>query len=196
MHVGQYAGTIEYGGASTGLEGTDERMGDPRMPGHFIGQQTPSLRTPLYTNHMMTNPHEMPSMSAGGFAHFHLQSQGGPHGQTNASFAIEVDEFKFFKIIRSVLFRAQKRISVMQSQTDDLASLFDKMEDDDFPTAEYDTNECFVQEDREHKSSLNIGKKLSNLTISNTVSKPKKLISEPLDAFVEDRSPRFTSKKD
>jgi hypothetical protein len=106
MHVGQYAGTIEYGGASTGLEGTDERMGDTRMPGHFICQQIPSLITPLYTNHIMTNPYDMPSISAGGFTHFHMQSKGGPQGQTNASFTIEVDEFKFFQIIRSVLFRA------------------------------------------------------------------------------------------
>jgi hypothetical protein len=85
---------------------------------------------------------------------------------------------------------------VIQSQTDDLASLFDKMEDDDFATAEYDTNECFIQEDIERNFSLNIGMKLSNLTISNTVSKPKKLISEPLDALVEDRFLRLTSKKD
>lgn len=103
-HAGLYAGTIEYGGASTGLEGTDGRIADPRLSGHF-NQQTPSLRTPLYTNHLMTQAADMPSIS-GGFAHLNLQSQCGPIGKTNASFCIEVDEFKFFKIIRSVLFRA------------------------------------------------------------------------------------------
>lgn len=122
-HPGLYEGTIEYGGASTGLEGTDGRMGDPRYSGHF-NQQTPSLRTPLHTNHLMAQVTDMPSVS-GGFAHLNLQSHCGPLGQTNASFCIEVDEFKFFKIIRSVLFRAHKRASVIQSVTDDLASLFE-----------------------------------------------------------------------
>jgi len=70
------------------------------------------------------------------------------------------------------------------------------MEDDDFPNAEYDTNECLIKEDRLQNSSLYIGKKSSNLTISNTVSKPKKLISEPLGAFVDNFSPQLTSEKD
>jgi hypothetical protein len=58
------------------------------------------------------------------------------------------------------------------------------MEDDDFPTAEYDTNECFIQENKELNSLMETRKKYSNLTISNSVSKPQKLISEPLNAFV------------
>jgi hypothetical protein len=64
-------GPIEYGGASTGIEATDGH--ELRTSGHARMHQTPSLRTPLYTNHM-ANAQDFTSLSAGGLAYMYQLS--------------------------------------------------------------------------------------------------------------------------
>lgn len=70
------------------------------------------------------------------------------------------------------------------------------MEDEDFPTAEYDTNECFVPDDKERNSLITMNKQFSSFTLVNSNRKPKKLNSEKLEDYTVDRSPQLTCKKD
>lgn len=176
-------GTIEYGGASTGVDGTDGRFYDQRFQANN-NLQTPSLTTPLYTNHLFASANGLPIISGGGLAYLNIPTRGGLAGQSNANFCIEIDEFKFFKIIKNVLSRNMLRASSIYSQTDDLASLFSKM-DDDFPTAENDTDEQIIASPKARNSlnTHNIKQKIQERTLEkrkNSEIKLSKIKSEHL----------------